>query len=390
MRRPVEPDAHLLVQRLHQRDLAVLVAGPELRLEPSQRRILRPLGQPVQQLHRLGELRDIVAPEGQSGPGPVQVDLDQPGVVATVGQVEQRLRDRLVCLGRIAEPGGVQACELVGHPSQCLRRCGQVLPAQATTARAPTVLGPSPPARPSGSAPWRRSAHPRTRVPRPASTSAWACDRVDDLRHHASARGGVQRNAQRCVVLDDDQVMAATALPHSALDEPHRACHVVAAGVGLDDHRRPGRRVCEQSLDQRRQHLGVGPAVPGGALRAVDQQGGRLAQRSQRAPCEQTEWRCTGAHSNQIRGHRGGHPGVRISFRQAAHQPRRSQMQRLANLRSRRQAAPVRRDRHAVDRVPPAAARVHASRRSRSRSMRQRRPTLRPRTSIPFSTAGFR
>ena len=287
MGRPVEPDAHLLVQRLHQRDLAVLVAGPELRLEPSQRRILRPLGQPVQQLHRLGEQRDVVASRGSV---PTRPGAGRPG---PAGRRRHRRpgraasgRDRLVCLWRIAEPGGVQACELVGHPFQRLRRSRPGAARSSDDSTCANGSGPVTAGSAIGVSTLASTARPRTRVPRPASTSAWACDRVDDRRHHASARGGVQRSAQGCVVLDDDQVMAATALPHSALDEPHRACRVVAAGVGLDDHRRPGRRVCEQSLDQRRQHLGVGPAVPGGALRAVDQQCGRLPQRSQRAARE--------------------------------------------------------------------------------------------------------
>ena len=118
MRRPVVSNAHLLVEGLHQGYFAVLVVGPEVGLETSQRWILESLGQPVEQIHRLGKKCDIVAPEGQPRPGSVQVDLDKASVVITACQVEQGLGHEAVRLGSVTESGGIQSSELVGHPLQ--------------------------------------------------------------------------------------------------------------------------------------------------------------------------------------------------------------------------------------------------------------------------------
>ena len=225
----------------------------------------------------------------------MQVDLDEPCVVTLADQIEQGFGHRVVRLGRVAQTGGVQLGEFVGYPIQRLRWRSQTLAAQRRDHM--------------GQRFWtrhRRLGHRGEhlgidqRVHIVAGLVALdarvGLDRIDYLLDDATTRGRSQSAPQGRVVLDHDEVMSATAFPHPAFDDAHGTRRVVATGVRLHDHRRARRRVCQQAIHQRRQHLGVGSTVSRGALRTVDHKRGGIAHLAQRATGEQAERRCTGAH----------------------------------------------------------------------------------------------
>ncbi len=171
-----EADADLLVQRLHQRHLAPLVARLEGGAEGGQAVVSAGRGDAVEQLDAAGDLGEHVAAQRRAAPRAGHVHLEQARQLHLRGEGAERLRHLAVAPRRVGRGrGGVQRAQAGAHLLQPRHRLrgGGVLP-QPRQHRRPAPRRPSPaaPARTPGagcrSAPPRRRRRPRARSPGPA------------------------------------------------------------------------------------------------------------------------------------------------------------------------------------------------------------------------------
>ncbi len=292
-------DARLFVQHVEERDFTLLVAVDEGGPKARQRILGQSRRQPSQERDAPGDLGNDIAPERRLAVGLDQIDLEQLGRDDGDGEGFERPRDVGIPRGLVAARRRVNRCQRLGNGLESIGSGG--------SARSRAEHGDQ--------AGERLLTGDRTLELRDEHLSR---DELVDIRlrvgkrdvlvHEPAGEVGAcgpaprpfQRQTQRLAIVDGDEMMRARVAGRSRFDVMPAVRGPVQAGVWRVPQRSRQRLVARQRLGERDEVIHVEPRVAAAGVEGRDRESGRIADRADTDPGEQSERRRPRCHPRDI------------------------------------------------------------------------------------------